>query len=481
VSIPRLSLCATTPLLPKAVFSLKSISLRTAVRYNDETLKESGGTLLEELNPQAIELNRLIKSQAAPVYDLLSKRGRAIYYPAKGILAQGSAARGKDINATIGTAYEDDGKPMVLASVAGQVSIDSREVFPYAPSEGVKTLRDKWKDLIKAKGPSLGSNEISIPVVSCGVTNGLSMIGYMFMDEGDEVILSDLYWENYDLVFANAYGAKLRLFSLFTGGKMDVASLRDSIASRPVGKKIVLLNFPNNPTGYTPTLEEGRQIVQVITDAARAGNKLLVILDDSYFGLVFESGVMTESLFCDLAGAHENILAVKADGITKEEYAWGLRVGFVTYGMKGGSKELYKCLEDKTSGAVRGNISNASHLSQSLFLRAFNSPAHEKEKELAKQKIEVRYRKVKDVIGAHPEYATFFDALPFNSGYFMCVRLKGVDADMVWDTLLKKYSTGVICYSERSLLRIAFASTPVSQIEKLFNNVFLACKDCSGA
>jgi len=57
--------------------------------------------------------------------------------------------------------------------------------------------------------------------------------------------------------------------------------------------------------------------------------------------------------FTQLAHAHENLLAVKMDGITKEEFAWGFRVGFVTYGIKGGGTELYKALEDKTAGAVR--------------------------------------------------------------------------------------------------------------------------------
>ena len=34
------------------------------------------------LNPQAEELNRILRTQNATVYELLSKRGKAIYYPA---------------------------------------------------------------------------------------------------------------------------------------------------------------------------------------------------------------------------------------------------------------------------------------------------------------------------------------------------------------------------------------------------------------
>jgi aspartate/methionine/tyrosine aminotransferase len=259
----------------------------------------------------------------------------------------------------------------------------------------------------------------------------------------------------------------------------DIDSFRETVNAKPTGKKIVLLNFPNNPSGYAPTKDAAEEIINVLTKAAEAGNKLAVILDDSYFGLNFEEGIFTESLFSRLAHAHENLLAIKMDGITKEEYAWGFRVGFVTYGIKNGSKDLYKALEDKTAGAVRGNISNAPHLSQSLLLQALQSETYKKEKERNKGKLKERYLKVKETLIAHKEYEKYFESLPFNSGYFMCVRLKNLDTDKVWDLLLKKYSTGVICYSEKNLLRIAFASTPLDKIEKLFNNIYAACKDCA--
>jgi aspartate/methionine/tyrosine aminotransferase len=434
---------------------------------------------MSNLNPQAIELNRVIKAKSPTVYELLSIRGKAIYFPKMGILAQGNAAKGKEINATIGTAYEDDGKPMVLPSIASRLLIDTQEAFPYAPSDGLKELREKWLELTRAKNPTLSKIEISLPVVSCGVTHGLSIVGYLFVDTDDEVIVSDLYWENYDLVYGNAYGAELKFFNFFKNGVFDIDSFRQTIMSGPAGKKIIVLNFPNNPSGYTPTKATGKAIIQTLKETAEVGNKLVVILDDSYFGLFFEEDTMVESLFAELSQLHPNLLAVKLDGITKEEYAWGFRVGFITYGIKDGAKELYRAVEEKTTGAIRGNISNAAHPSQSLFLNSLKSDGHQSEKEKNKAKIKERYLKVKTVLRSNPEYQEYFEALPFNSGYFMCVRLKSLNAEKVWETLLNKYNTGVICYTDQKLFRIAFASTPTHQIEKLFNNIYLACKDCS--
>lgn len=430
------------------------------------------------LNTQAEELNLILKTHNPAVYELLSTRGKAIYYPRKGILAQGAAARDKEINATIGTAYENDGTPMILPSIASSLSLETRDAFPYAPSEGLKPLRDKWMELIRIKNPSLGKSEISLPVVTCGVTHGLSLVGYLFADAGDAVIMADLYWENYDLVFTSAYGAGLHFFNLFNNRSLDIEAFKKAIFEEPTGKKIILLNFPNNPSGYTPTKETAVKIIQILQEAAEAGNRLVVILDDSYFGLAFEDDIYPESLFARLAQLHENLLAIKVDGITKEEYAWGLRVGFITFGIKNGAKELYRALEDKTAGAVRGSISSSPHPSQSLFLNALKTANHEEEKKKNKAKIQNRYLKVKEVLQNHPEYKHYFEDLPFNSGYFMCVKLKNLDADRVWQILLNRYSTGVICYSEKGILRIAFASTPVGKIEKLFNNLYSACREC---
>ena len=222
------------------------------------------------LNPQAEELNRIIKAQSPTVYELLSKRGKAIYFPKKGILAQGQAAKDKEINATIGTACEDDGKPMVLPSVAKHIDLPAKDIFPYAPSEGLKVLRDQWKHLMIGKNPSITGKEFSTPVVTCGVTHALSIVGYMFTDENDEIIMADLYWENYDLVFTSAYGAELKFFNFFKNKKFDIESFRKTVNAKTIGKKIILLNFPNNPSGYTPTKEAAKEIINILIEAANS-------------------------------------------------------------------------------------------------------------------------------------------------------------------------------------------------------------------
>ena len=74
------------------------------------------------------------------------------------------------------------------------------------------------------------------------------------------------------------------------------------------------------------------------------------------------------------------------------------------------------------------------------------------------------------------KYKEVFKALPYNSGYFMCIKLKdGLDAEKVRQTLLSKYDTGIIAM--HPIIRIAFSAVAKEDVEELFNNIYNACKD----
>jgi aspartate/methionine/tyrosine aminotransferase len=427
--------------------------------------------------PEAKELNETIRAANTHVFDLLSKRGRDIYFPKRGILSQSAEARGAAINATIGTALEDDGSPMALDSLRSLVTMPTTEFFNYAPSPGRPEIRKRWKEMLAVKNPLLAGQDISLPVVTSALTHGLSMAGYLFVNDGDAVITPDLYWENYELVFGNAYGGRLVTFPMFTKDNgFNTAGLGAKLAEGRPGKRIVLLNFPNNPTGYTVTGAEAAAIRGTLLAAADRGNDILVIVDDAYFGLVFEKGILAESMFGMLAGAHERILCVKLDGPTKEDYVWGFRLGFVTFGVALASADLYAALEAKLAGAIRGNISNSSNLGQTMLLSAWGDRNYENEKAEKFNVLKRRYEKMRDLFAAHPEYRPFFTPLPFNSGYFLCIRTASPIAEPVRRRLVEKYSTGVIAQGD-DIIRIAFSSTPYDRLEKLLDNIYKAAKE----
>ena len=427
------------------------------------------------MDPQAVGLNTTIGKHNTNVLAMFSERGKNIFFPKLGIIAQSVQAKGKSINATIGEAVEDDNTSMHLSKFNSLINLPANSVFPYAPSFGKKDLRDTWKEFIYKKNPSLKNVPISSPVATNGITHGISIAGYMFADENDSVILSDLYWENYNLIFENGYGAKVQLFNLFNEDGFDIHSFSKEINSIKNEKVIILLNFPNNPSGYTPLTSEIEPIVNEIHNLAKKGKKVIVLIDDAYFGLVYEENVFKESIFTKIADLHENVLAVKLDGATKEDYVWGFRVGFITYGIKNGTPEFYEALENKTAGAIRGNISNISNLSQSLLQTIYSHESYLTEKQEKYDILKTRYSILKDTLN-NPDYSEYFEPLPFNSGYFMCLKLKkGLNTEELRVHLLNKYSTGVIALGE--VIRLAFSAVPQSKIPDLVENLFNACRD----
>ncbi len=428
-----------------------------------------------KLDPQAAALNQVIETANPALLRMLSERGRKIYFPKMGILAQSAEARGKEINATIGTALDENAAPLCLTSIASQMNLPKGAAFPYAPSPGLPEIREQWGKMLLQKNPGLANKPVSQPVVSCALTHGLSTAAYLFCDEGDVLLTPDLYWENYDLIFGVSFGAEIATYATFNAqGGFNLEALRQAMAARTEKKLIISLNFPNNPAGYTLLEKEVPALKQLLLAEAEKGRQLVVLLDDAYFGLVFEKGVYTQSMFVDLCDAHPNILAVKLDGPTKEDYVWGFRVGFITFGIHGATPAVYQALEGKCAGAIRASISNVSMPAQSILLAAWKNPAYAAEKQQAFELLQLRYREIKRILAAHPEYQTAFEPLPFNSGYFMCVRLKQANPEKVRQTLLAKHSTGVINLC--GILRLAFSATPTAKLEKLFANLFAACQ-----
>ncbi|MEE8399655.1 MAG: aminotransferase class I/II-fold pyridoxal phosphate-dependent enzyme [Desulfobacterales bacterium] len=433
------------------------------------------------MNPIAKELNAIIEKNNPHIMEMLSRVGKNLFFP-KGILSQSAEAKEKAhrLNATIGIATEKGGTmrfDSIMESIAG---IPPEASLTYAPSFGIPSLRKTWKNGLSEKNPSLAGKSISMPVVTCGITHGISLVGDIWVDPGDVILTPDKMWGNYNLILNVRRGAEIKQFPMFSDDNgFNIAAFEASVRdeARTRDKIIVLLNFPNNPTGYTPNETEGNRIVDILTETAEAGTNIVAVCDDAYFGLFYEDDILKESLFARLSGRHPRLLAIKLDGATKENYVWGLRVGFITYGSSATDDlpRMYEALEKKTAGCVRGNISNASHLSQSIIGASMENPNFPAER---KEKFETLYQRatrVKTVL-SDPKYQDAWDVYPFNSGYFMCIKLKTVDAEALRRHLLDSYGVGLISIGKTDL-RVAFSCLEEEDIQELFDTVLKGIRD----
>ena len=226
----------------------------------------------------AIELNSILKDSC--VYDLLGKKGKNMYFP-KGIVAQSAEAgeKAKRYNATVGLAQEK-GEPFCLSDIYSSFVpgvLSKKEIFSYAPGGGDKELRAMWKKAMVEKNPTLEGKLTSTPIVTGGLTHTISIIATLFMDEGDEVVCPDLYWDNYQLIFEDLAGGELKTFPSFKDGGFNVEGMKKALMECKGDTARLILNFPNNPTGYSPSKKEAEEIVKAVKEVADKGLSLIHI------------------------------------------------------------------------------------------------------------------------------------------------------------------------------------------------------------
>jgi aspartate/methionine/tyrosine aminotransferase len=421
------------------------------------------------MNEIAKEMNNILKEKSPTLFSLLSDFGKKIYMP-KSIISQSAEAKlhAYECNATIGIAKEDGG-PMYLSAIKKFFNhLTPSEIFPYATPFGLPDLRKLWQEKI-IKESELEDKTISLPIVTHALTNGLFLVGDLFVDAGDEIYIPDKLWGNYKLIYQVRYKANIIHYDFFDSSLkgFNIVSLKETLKKSNKEKTILLFNFPNNPTGYTPREEEADAIKEVVLDLAEKGKKILVVADDAYYGLSYEDGLLEGSIFSKFAGVHPNIVAVKLDGFTKELFVWGFRIGFLTFADYQQNKETYEIMEKKTAAAIRCSISNCSHPAQSICLKLLREGNFKEEKEEKFKELKARAEKVKEIV-YNEKFKKLWDVYPFNSGYFMCLRLKGVDSNKVREHALKEHGIGTIAIGKKDL-RIAFSSVKIEHLEKLFD------------
>lgn len=418
------------------------------------------------LHPEAQDRNERLAALAPHVLEALSPLGLRSFFP-KGIPFQAAQAKDCAINATIGQITDGHGNPLVLAPLGEKLaSLEPRDAFLYSPIQGREPARKAWHAKLSAEDPRMAG--VALGQVTAGICHALSMAAELFFTPGDTLVLPDLYWDNYDQIFQVRLEAEVATFPFYgPEGGFHVAGLADTLAKVP-GKVHVLLNFPSNPSGYSPTPEELGAIADVLARAAQ-DRPVVVYVDDAYHGLVFEETATPRSLFFELLDRSPRLIPVKCDGITKELSFFGSRVGFLHLGVAPAVGDL---LVDKLKGLMRAGAGGPVGLSQHLMELELADPRHASEVAKVKAALATRYQVLKAALA---EPSPHWKVLPFNAGCFCLLELApGLDAETVRQTLIREEGVGVVSQGNRHL-RIAFCSLEPQAIPPLVQALARTC------
>jgi len=223
------------------------------------------------------------------------------------------AVRTRSVN--LGQGFPDvDGPPEVIARAASALGSGHNQ---YAPGPGVPELRQAIARH-QQRHYGLDLDPDSQVVVTTGCTEGIAAALLGLVDDGDEVVVLEPYYDSYTAMIQMAGGVRRPVTLHGPDFRLDPAALRATVTPRA---RFLLLNSPHNPTGTVLTREE----LQAVADVA-IEHDLVVITDEVYEHLVFDDHEHVP--LATLPGMFERTLTLSSAGKSYSFTGW--KVGWAT-------------------------------------------------------------------------------------------------------------------------------------------------------
>lgn len=182
----------------------------------------------------------------------------------------------------------------------------------YTESLGHPQLREKIAETYAQVNPD--------DVVMLGSpVEGIYLVARAALNPGDEVIVLSPAYDALINMFEHVVGsARVRRWAFVpsdTRWELDFDQLSNLVSPQT---RMLVVNFPHNPTGYLPTQDQFNELVKVVEQ-----NNLLLFCDEMYFGLVHAG---TQAIH---SAAEITERAIVLSGLSKTYGLPGLRTGWL--------------------------------------------------------------------------------------------------------------------------------------------------------
>jgi methionine aminotransferase len=187
----------------------------------------------------------------------------------------------------------------------------------YAPMPGVPSLRREIAAKVSRLYGRIVDADTEITVCT-GATEGLFSTIQAMVRPGDEAIVFDPAYDSYEpaVTLAGGRTRHVPLIEVEAEFRIDWQRLRDTISERT---RIIILNFPQNPTGAVLTEADLATLAELLRDTP-----IFLVSDEVYEHIIFD-GVAHQSLL-----RHEELWqrAFVISSFGKTYHATGWKVGY---------------------------------------------------------------------------------------------------------------------------------------------------------
>ena len=277
--------------------------------------------------------------------------------------------RSSKVNLGVGVYYDDEGRIPLLKAVhkAEVARIEAAAARGYLPIEGLKNYNKGAQELLLGKESPLAKEGRTLTFQALGGTGALK-IGADFLKQitpDSKVFISNPSWENHRALFERA-GFTVENYAYYDAAShgLDFEGMLASFKNMPAKSIVILHACCHNPTGVDPTLDQWKQIVQLVQE-----KDLIPFLDIAYqgFGDGLEEDAKVVRLFAD-----EGISMFISSSFSKSFSLYGERVGALTL-ITSSADESTRVLS-QVKRVIRTNYSNPPTHGGTIVSSVLNSP-----------------------------------------------------------------------------------------------------------
>ncbi len=361
-------------------------------------------------------------------------------------------------NATLGALYDDEGHLVVLSSVDKVLrSLSAEDFASYAPIEGTSGFREAV--LRAALGDYKPRSFVKV-VATPGGTGAVSSAVDNYSCPGDRILTHDWYWGPYKSI-AIEKGRSLETFKMFDEeGRFNAEDFGYKVSKllRNQEHLVIILNTPaGNPTGYSMSMDDWREVKRVL-DEASLDKKIALVVDAAYMDYAGDEKEVREFLSV-IDNLRANILPIIAFSASKTFTMYGFRCGAMI--CLAHSPELADEFEKLAKFSARTTWSNSPRTPQVVIEKIFADPKlleeTNAERKVWRERLLSRGR-------AFSEEAAKagLETVPFSGGFFVTVPHDNPDA--LCDALAEK---DIFLIPVSGGVRVSVAACPEEKCRKL--------------
>lgn len=376
----------------------------------------------------------------------------------------------KVVNGTVGSILDEEGNLAVLDVVLEAYKrLTPRQICAYAPIKGYEKFLESCID------QCFGQFRPDGYIEACATPGGTGVLHHVIHNyavPGDEILITDWHWGAYNSLIDYPNNKVSTFEFLNEEGQFNLVSFRkkvDEILNHQKNLVIILNGIANNPTGYSMSVSDWQEAVDVLKVAVEGKDKNVILVPDVAY--LDYSGEKEEcrKFFKVFGNLPKNILVIVAYTLSK---------GFTLYGQRQGAmiavtsdKDVAKEFVDVNQYASRATWSNCNSAAQNVMIDICSDP--EKIRRLDRER-DVYYKLIQERAAVFVKEAkeAGVKIVPYISGFFITIPVEG--AQKVCDLLEKE---NIFLVPMKKGIRLAVCSISKAKMKGLAAKVASAINE----